>query len=142
MKLVPDPTTEEMEVRIRDEQEEILRELHRELESIDRRVTRSRARSLSIPLRIAPGDPDETRRESIRRGKLPIRTGRRRANEAVRLIPSDTLEPDDAFADVAEEIGPSTTLGVEPEFDDEGHVLRDGGMLYSDDSSSASDDEF
>ena len=47
------------------------------------------------------------------------------------LIHSDTLEPDDA----------STTVRVELEFDDEGHVVRDGGIMYSDDSSSTSDDE-
>lgn len=136
-----DPTAEEMDWRIRDEQEDILRELHRELENIDRRVTRSRARSLSIPLRIAATNPDQARRESIRRGKLPVRTGRRRANEAVRLIHSDTLEPDDPYAHDVEDIGPSTTVAAELEFDDEGHVVRDGDMLYSDDSSSASDDE-
>lgn len=40
LKMVDDPSTEEVDRQLRDEQEEILRELHRELESIDRRVTR------------------------------------------------------------------------------------------------------
>ena len=43
LKMVDDPTTEEINTQIRDEQDYILRDLHRELESLDRRVTRSRA---------------------------------------------------------------------------------------------------
>ncbi|MCO5600557.1 hypothetical protein L7F22_054671 [Adiantum nelumboides] len=56
LKMVDDPRPEEVDRQIRDEQEQILRELHRELESVDRRVTRSRARALSLPLRTTP-DP-------------------------------------------------------------------------------------
>ena len=106
--MVADPTVEVLERPIRDEQQEILRDLHRELESIDRRVTRSRARAFTIPLEPAAEDPAMARRESIRRGKLPVRTGRRRANEAVSLIHSTPIEADDPFVDDSEDIGPST----------------------------------
>lgn len=144
LKMVDDPSTEEVDRQLRDEQEEILRELHRELESIDRRVTRSRTRAYSIALRPAAEDPETqtTRRESIRRGKLPVRTPRRRANEAVQLLHTEDSEPDDAVAEDVEEprSRPFSATG-EPEFDDLGNALSDGGVHSSDDSSSSSDDE-
>lgn len=139
LKMVDDPTTEEINTQIRDEQDDILRDLHRELESLDRRVTRSRARALSIPLRPSTEDPDSTRR----RGKLPVRSNRRRANAAVRLIEPQSSEQVQFAADDEDEEPPQPAfLGfVEPEYDDEGNVLTDGDMLNSDSSSSSSDDE-
>ena len=135
LKMVDDPSPEEVDQQIRDEQEDILRDLHRELESVDRRVTRSRARALSIPLRLAATDPDTQRRESVRRGKLPVRTKRRRANEAIRLIHTEVADEEDALEHV-----PSVIL-ADPEFDDEGNVLDAAGMFSSDDSSSSSSDD-
>ncbi|KAI5062606.1 hypothetical protein GOP47_0023145 [Adiantum capillus-veneris] len=142
LKMVDDPRPEEVDRQIRDEQEQILRELHRELESVDRRVTRLRARALSLPLRTVGGDPDTVRRESIRRGKLPIRSIRRRANEAVRLIHAEIADmPEEACG--AEVLVPEWTYAEpDPEFDEEGNALDDGGLLSTNDSSSASDTEF
>lgn len=137
LKLVDEPDPELVDRQIRDEQEEILRDLHRELESVDRRVTRSRARSLNIPLcqAAAPApDPDSVRRESIRRGKLPVRSQQRRANEAVQLIHTQIPEAHDEDA--------LDLVVDEPDFDEEGNGINDGGMLSSEDSSSSSDDEF
>lgn len=116
--------------------------LHRELEDVDRRVTRSRARAYRIPLRKEPQltDAETARRESIRKGKLPIRTPRQqRANEAVRLIETEEevvagfMPPGDA--------GQSTSL-AEPEFDEDGNAIGKGNTLSSASSSSSSDDEF
>ncbi|MCO5567457.1 hypothetical protein L7F22_021148 [Adiantum nelumboides] len=81
------------------------------------------------------------RRQSIRKGKLPIRTPRQRANETVRLIHTEEVEedsdPDPVGADEA-----TYAMVIEPEFDDEGNVVADGDMLFSVSSSSSSEDEF
>lgn len=124
-----------MEQHVRDEHAEILRLLHQELESIDRRVTRSRARSFTIPLREEAADSESARRRSIREGKQPVGTQRTRANEAVTLIRTQRELGDDD-----DEPGP--TLMAEPEYDDEGNVLTDGDLLSSGGSSSSSDEEF
>ncbi|KAI5074265.1 hypothetical protein GOP47_0010226 [Adiantum capillus-veneris] len=139
--LVVDPTVEEADQHIRDEQEEIVRMLHRELEDVDRRVTRSRARAYNIPLRLQDTGEGSARRKSIRKGKLPIRTPRQRANEAFRLIHTpeeeEDSDPDPVGADEA-----TYAMVIEPEFDDEGNVVADGDMLFSASSSSSSEDEF
>ncbi|KAI5081032.1 hypothetical protein GOP47_0004215 [Adiantum capillus-veneris] len=142
LKMVDDPRPEEVDRHIRDEQEQILRELHRELESVDRRVTRSRARALSHPLRTVGGDPDTVRRESIRRGRLPIRSNRRRANEAVRLIHAEIADMPGEACGAEVVVQELTYAEPNPEFDEEGNVLDDGGLLSTDDSSSASDTDF
>ncbi|KAI5079929.1 hypothetical protein GOP47_0005408, partial [Adiantum capillus-veneris] len=142
LKMVDDPRPEEVDRQIRDEQEQILRELHRELESVDRRVTRLRARALSLPLRTVGGDPDTVRRESIRRGKLPIRSIRRRANEAVRLIHAEIADMPEEPCGAAVLVPELTYAEPDPEFDEEGNVLDDGGLLSTDDSSFASDTDF
>lgn len=135
-----DPNTEE-DQHIRDEQEEILRMLHRELEEVDRRVTRSRARAYSIPLHARAEAAESARRKSIRKGKLPIRTPRRRANEAVRLIhfEEEQQEEEEDPGAAMQATGP---VMVDPEFDDEGNVMTHGDMLSSASSSSSSDHEF
>lgn len=138
--LVDDPFAEDVSTRIRDEQEEIIRELHRELETVDRRVTRSRARALSIPLRSPAPDTSTTRRESIRRGKLPVRTSRTRANEAVRLVETQSSQAAEVGEEVPQEVRTGAT--ADPEYDEEGNVLTDGDMPSSAESSSGSDEEF
>ncbi|MCO5575504.1 hypothetical protein L7F22_029305 [Adiantum nelumboides] len=111
--------------------------------SVDRRVTRSRARSLSIVIRPAVAEPEQARWEAIRRGKLPVRTRQRRANPAVRLI--HTQSDDVADLDFEDETGHSDSMSVhgsvEPEYDDEGNALGGGDVPSSDQSSSSSDDE-
>ena len=62
-----------VECHIRNEQEEILRMLHRELEDVDRRVTRSRARAYAILLREQGLEMETARCESIQKGKLLVR---------------------------------------------------------------------
>ena len=134
MKLVSEGSAEETEQQqlvLRNEQEEIIRMLHRELESVDRRVTRSRARVLSLPLVGQDVDLEVSRRETIRRGKLPVRIPRRRANEAVPLI--QPTEDDDPG---------QQSMMAEPEYDEEGNVLTDGDFLSSGGSSSSSDEDF
>ena len=134
--MVDEPTAAEVDAQIRGEQEDILRGLHRELKSVDRRVTRSRARALSIPLRPAALDPDTARRESIRIRKLPIQ--RKRANVAVRLLHTDVPDPDEEDTAVAATAPPAV---AGPEFDEERNVPHDGGIRSSDDSSSSSSDD-
>ncbi|KAI5065803.1 hypothetical protein GOP47_0018427 [Adiantum capillus-veneris] len=139
LKMVGDPRPEAVERQIRDEQEQILRELHRELESVDRRVTRSRARASSMHGGKRSRNC-ETREYS--QGKLPIRSNCRRANEGVRLINAEIADmPEEACG--AEVLVPELTYAEpDPEFDEEGDVLDDGGLLSTDDSSSVSDTDF
>lgn len=142
--MVPDSTEDDEEQRVRDEQADIIRLLHRELESIDRRVTRSRARALAIPLREEAADSESARRRSIRKGKLPIRTQRTRANEAVTLIHTQREPGDDDVAHGSHDTSFTSShvpVMVEPEYDDEGNVLTDGDLLSSGSSSSSSDEE-
>ncbi|KAI5080033.1 hypothetical protein GOP47_0005512 [Adiantum capillus-veneris] len=123
LKMVDDPRPEEVDRQIRDKQEQILIELH-------------------TPLRTVGGDPDTVRRESIPRGKLPICSNRRRANEAIRLIHAEIADmPEEACG--AEVLVPELTYAERDlEFDEEGNVLDDGGLLSTDDSSSSSDTDF
>ncbi|MCO5601551.1 hypothetical protein L7F22_055674 [Adiantum nelumboides] len=104
------------------------------------KVTKKKA--LSLPLRTATPDPDTVRQESIRKGKLPVHSARRRANEAVRLIHAK-------IADMPEEAGGTevlvpelTYVELDPKFDEKGIVLDDEGFLCTEDSSSASDTDF
>ena len=137
--MVDDPSQLGVDRQIRDEQEDILRELHKELESVDCRVTQSRSQALNIPLHPTIPDPDTARRESIRRWKLPVRTQQRRASEAVQLIhTAEVSEPDEK--DAPEDV-PSVSTAF-PEFDDdEGNALDGGGMHSSDGTSSSSSDD-
>lgn len=143
IKLVPDPTTiDEAEQRLRDEEDEILCLLHRELESVDRRVTRSRARAYKIQLHEGPADAESSGRRGARRGKLPIQTPRARANEAVRLIHTTQQDDAETGTGTSEAAHPPVPMMTGPEYDDEGNVITEGYMLDSPGSSSSSDDEF
>ncbi|KAI5066075.1 hypothetical protein GOP47_0018699, partial [Adiantum capillus-veneris] len=65
-----------------------------------------------------------------------------RANEAVRLIHAEIVDmPEEACG--AEVLVPELTYAEpDPEFDEEGNVLDDGGLLSTDDSSSTSNIDF
>ena len=127
--MVAKSTTDQMDQQHRDEQEEIIRLLHRDLESMDRRVTRSRARAYNIPLREQAVDQGTARLESICRGKHPVHSAQKRANEAVPLLSS---EPDDL----------GVPMIAEPEYDDKGNLIGDGDLPSSAEALEASDGEF
>lgn len=112
-----------------DEQEEIYRMLHRELESIDRRVTRARSRALGIPSTQSQRHQPRVRGPRPRRG----RGGRGQRDDDHGLS-----------ADESQEAGPSAAADIptflEPEYDDDGNVLIDGDVLSSASSSGLDDD--
>ncbi|KAH7315827.1 hypothetical protein KP509_21G067100 [Ceratopteris richardii] len=112
---------------VHDEQDEFYRLLHSELETFDRRVTRSRSRSLvrGIEMEVVADVPSTSTAPSTWRGQRRKMRPRRRGDP---VPPKDDIQdPDELFAGVS--VDPSITLV--PEFDDEGNVLVMGGILSS-----------
>ncbi|KAH7425014.1 hypothetical protein KP509_11G036900 [Ceratopteris richardii] len=125
-----------IEASILDEQDQVYRMLHAELESIDRRVTRARSRATSRPQRDPPEEGPSTSAAPVytrRRKMRPRRRGQPIVLEAqLEDIVEDAPE-DHEFAEMV----PT----VEPEYDDEGNVIpRDDISLSSSEDSFGIDD--
>ncbi|MCO5558913.1 hypothetical protein L7F22_012503 [Adiantum nelumboides] len=89
-----------------------------------------------IPLHEHAPDPDSARRESICKGKLLVRSSRKQANEAVRLIEASTDAVEDDLHQAL------VSVMAEREYNEERNVLTDEDLVFSTESSSASDDVF
>lgn len=130
---------------MRDEQEELYRQLHRELESIDRRVTRARTRSLGSSTSLATSTSASHTRTSTSRGRGARPRGRgatargSERSDHMQRVPEEGLDipveaPNIDLPDV------DIPVGREPIYDSDGNTLTDGD--YSSSSSSGLDDDY
>lgn len=134
---------DEAAARLRSEEEEIFRMLHRELETIDRRVTRARSRVHGIELSgsQAQGDHIVIPRARSRRGpKRGTRRGRGGRGNVIDHAETSSVAADGEVESSTHGTSSSSCLVIaEPEYDSDGNVLTEGDMPSDSSSSSGFD---